>query len=108
MIFTGVSTGRSPLVAIRVANLKPGLIAIHGILSPQVDKIAVKIAEIERVPLIATVMPITDLIRALQSHDTSNNNTSFRMQEEKNQIVKRMLELYSLHKGNPTTLSSHR
>jgi len=34
-----------------------------------VDKIAAKIAEIEHVPLIATVMPMTDLIRALQSHD---------------------------------------
>jgi len=69
MIFTGVSTGRSPMVALRVTNLKPALVVIHGISASQVDVIATKIAEIEHVPLIATVMPINDLIRALQSHD---------------------------------------
>jgi len=69
MIFTGVSTGKSPLVAIRVTNLKPASIVIHGISALQVDKIAAKIAEIEHIPLIATIMPITDLVRALQSHD---------------------------------------
>ncbi len=99
MIFTGVSTGRSPLVAIRVTNLKPALIVIHGIAASQVDKIAVKISEIERVPLITTVMPITELVSALQSHDI-NNNISFKMPESNTHVVKRMLELYSLHKGN--------
>ncbi len=99
MIFTGVSTGRSPLVAIRVTNLKPALIVIHGIIASHVDKIAVKIAEIERIPLIATAMPIKDLASALQSYDI-NDNISFEMQESKTQIVKRMLELYSLRKDN--------
>lgn len=69
MIFTGVSTGRSPMVALRVTNLKPALVVIHGISAPQVDLVAAKIAEIEHVPLIATVMPMNDLVRALQSHD---------------------------------------
>ena len=69
MIFTQVSTGRSPMVALRVTNLKPALVVIHGIPASQVDKIAAKIAEIEHVPLIATVMPMPDLIRALASHD---------------------------------------
>ncbi len=99
MIFTGVSTGRSPLVAIRVTNLKPALIVIHGIAASQVDKIAVKIAELERVPLITTVMPITDLVSALQSHDI-NNNISSKMPEPETQVVKRMLELYNLYKDN--------
>lgn len=114
MIFTGVSTGRSPLVAIRVTNLKPALIVIHGIFASQVDKIAVKIAEIECVPLITTVMPIADLVSALQSHDISNN-ISFTMPESKTQVVKRMLELYNLHKDNqknnlnqPTANSAHK
>ncbi|VVB87391.1 Helix-turn-helix [uncultured archaeon] len=69
MIFTNVSTGRSPMVALRVTNLKPALVVIHGLSASQVDKIAVKIAEIEHVPLIATVMQIPELLRALQSHD---------------------------------------
>ncbi len=97
MIFIGVSTGRSPLVAIRVTNLKPAMIVIHGIHALQVDKIAVKIAQIEHVPLITTVMPTSDLVGALQSHDI-NNNISFKMPEPKNDIVERMLEIYSQNK----------
>ncbi len=69
MVFTNVSTGRSPMVALRVTNLKPALVVIHGLSASQVDIIAVKIAEIEHVPLIATSMQIPDLVRALQSHD---------------------------------------
>ena len=69
MIFTNVSTGRSPMVALRVTNLKPALIVIHGLPVSRIDPIAVKIAEIEHVPLITSVMPINDVVRALQSHD---------------------------------------
>jgi putative transcriptional regulator len=69
MVYTQCSTGRSPMIALRVTNLKPALIVIHGLTAQHVDKVAAKIAEIEHVPLVATVMPITDLIRALQSHD---------------------------------------
>lgn len=72
MIFTGVSTGRSPMVALRVTNLKPALVVIHGIAAAQVDMIASKIAEIEHVPLVATIMPINELIHAIQSHDTKH------------------------------------
>lgn len=72
MIFTNVSTGRSPMVALRVTNLKPALVVIHGLPASQVDPIAIKIAEIERVPLIASVMPISEVIAALQSHDVKH------------------------------------
>ncbi len=69
MVYTRISTGRSPMVALRVTNLKPGLIVLHGLPAAEIDPIATKIAEIEHVPLIATVMPLTELIRALQSYD---------------------------------------
>ncbi|HLB71590.1 MAG: helix-turn-helix domain-containing protein [Candidatus Methanoperedens sp.] len=69
MVFTNVSTGRSPMVALRVTNLKPALVVIHGLPAAQIDPIAAKIAEIERVPMITSVMPIRDIIRALESHD---------------------------------------
>ncbi len=72
MIFTNVSTGRSPMVALRVTNLKPALVVIHGLTVSRIDPIATKIAEIEHVPLIASVMPLNDLVRALQSHDTKH------------------------------------
>ncbi len=67
LIFTKVSTGRSPMVAVRVANLKPAVVVLHGIDAENVDEIAIKIAEIERIPLIATQMPLDDMIKALRS-----------------------------------------
>ena len=67
LIFTKVSTGRSPMVAVRVANLKPAVVVLHGIDARDVDEIAVKLADIERIPLIATQMPLDDMIKALRS-----------------------------------------
>ncbi len=67
LIFTKVSTGRSPMVAVRVANLKPTVVVLHGIDARDVDEIAIKLAEIERIPLIATQIPLDDMIRALRS-----------------------------------------
>ncbi len=67
LIFTKVSTGRSPMVAVRVANLKPAVVVLHGINAEDVDRIAIKLAEIERIPLIATQMPLDDMIKALRN-----------------------------------------
>ena len=66
LIFTKVSTGRSPMVAVRVANLKPSVVVLHGIDGKRVDKIAIKLAEIERIPLIATQMSLDDMIKVLR------------------------------------------
>lgn len=65
MVFTKISTGRSPMVALKVTNLKPGAVILHGIAIDGVDMIAKKIAEIENVPLMATTMPLDDMIEAL-------------------------------------------
>ena len=67
MIFTKVSTGRSPLVAIRVTNLKPGAIILHGLEKDKVDPIAKQIAQIENISLMSTVMPIETMIKTLRS-----------------------------------------
>jgi len=67
LIFTKVSTGRSPMVAVRVANLKPAVVVLHGLEADKVDKIAIKIAEIERIPLISTTVNLNDMIKALRS-----------------------------------------
>ena len=67
LIFTRVSTGKSPLVAIRVTNFKPGAVVFHGLDVSKVDPIAKKIAEIEQVPLMTTDLPINELIKALRS-----------------------------------------
>ncbi len=49
MIFTKVSSGRSPMVAIKVAGLKPPLVILHG--TNKVDELAKKIAEVEGITL---------------------------------------------------------
>lgn len=49
LIFTRVSTGRSPMVAIKVTNLKPNFVGFHGL--NKVDKLAKRIADVERIPI---------------------------------------------------------
>ena len=61
LIFTGVSTGRSPMVAVRVSHLKPGAVILQGIDPSEVDGVARRIAELERIPLLATTISAEDL-----------------------------------------------
>lgn len=67
LMFTQVSTGRSPMVAVRVASLKPAAVVLHGIKKEDIDRIAVKISEIEQIPLICSNLPIKQLIEKLRS-----------------------------------------
>jgi len=47
LIFTKVTTGRSPMVAIKVTSPKPSLIVLHGL--EKVDPIAIEIAKAENI-----------------------------------------------------------
>lgn len=58
-IFENVSTGRSPMVVIRVAPIKPKIVLIQGITT--VDKLAIKIAQIEKIPLLTTKLSNEEL-----------------------------------------------
>jgi putative transcriptional regulator len=49
LIFSNVTSGRSSMVAIKVTNLKPSLVILHG--PERVDEIAKRIAEIEGIVL---------------------------------------------------------
>jgi putative transcriptional regulator len=62
-IFTQVSTGRSPMVVIRVTPMKPSVVVLHGI--SDVDPLALKIAEKEQIPVITTRMDITKIKETL-------------------------------------------
>jgi putative transcriptional regulator len=62
-IFTGVSTGRSPMVVIRVSPSKPSVVVLHGI--ENVDKLAIKISEHERIPLLITKLDIGEIEKRL-------------------------------------------
>jgi putative transcriptional regulator len=58
-IFDQVSTGRSPMVVIRVAPIKPRIVVIRNIDS--MDKLAIKIAQIEKIPILTTKLSIEEL-----------------------------------------------
>lgn len=49
LIFVGASSGRSSMVALKVTNLRPGLVILHG--SEKIDDLAKRIAELESIPL---------------------------------------------------------
>jgi len=62
-IFTQVSSGRSPMVVIRVSALKPSIVVLHGI--KKVDELALKIAEKEMLPVLITQMNIDKISEVL-------------------------------------------
>jgi putative transcriptional regulator len=66
LIFTRTSTGRSPMVAVRVTPLKPAAVVIHGV--KKTDNLAVELAKAERIPLVLSKKAsVEELIKALHS-----------------------------------------
>ncbi|MGD0319413.1 MAG: helix-turn-helix domain-containing protein [Nitrososphaerales archaeon] len=66
LIFTKVGMGRSPLVAIRVSQLKPRIVVIHG--PKDLDPLAVELAKREGIVLALSSSPSEDvLISALRA-----------------------------------------
>ncbi|MEA3201522.1 MAG: putative transcriptional regulator [Thermoplasmata archaeon] len=64
LIFTGISTGRSPMVAIRVHPMKPALIVYHR--PEKMDDLALRLARTETIPLVVTRMPLDKMIEVLR------------------------------------------
>ena len=66
LIFTNVSRGRSPMVAIKVTNLKPSLVVFHGL--DVVDELAKSIAKVESIPLaVCRLENVEDIVRNLEN-----------------------------------------
>jgi len=64
LVFTNITTGKGPLIAIKVANLRPALIVLHNIPESSVSAVAKNIAEVEGVPLsICENVELEELIR---------------------------------------------
>ena len=63
LVFMGVEYGRSPMVAIRAHPLKPGMVVYYK--PKNVDELAVRLAEIEGIPLVITEMDIDRMIKVL-------------------------------------------
>ena len=67
LIFTKVSTGRSPMVALRVFDMRPSLVVLHGLKPEDTDKLAIRLADIMKVPLaVSRKESITELVDALR------------------------------------------
>jgi putative transcriptional regulator len=68
LIFTNLTRGRSPLIAIRLANLRPGLVVLHGI--EKIDETALRIAKIDKIPLAISYTSTKDrLVERLKAVD---------------------------------------
>ncbi|MBI5159372.1 helix-turn-helix domain-containing protein [Candidatus Micrarchaeota archaeon] len=65
-VFTEVSTGRSPMVVIRVSQMKPSIVVLHELNDKEVDKLALKIAQKEQIPVLTTNMPLDKIAAELK------------------------------------------
>lgn len=68
LIFTKIKRGRSPMVAIKVTNLRPGLVVMHNI--EKVDDLAKRIGEVESVPIAISNIKIDELLKVLRNSFT--------------------------------------
>ena len=65
VVFTKVTTGRSPMIALRLSIVKPSMIVLHG--SKKVDTLAMWIAENENIPIVlSTKSKVEDLVIGLR------------------------------------------
>jgi len=54
LVFTKVKLGRSPMIAVKVTQPKPGMVVLHGLAPSRVDKLGRYIAEKENIPLVVS------------------------------------------------------
>ncbi len=62
LIFTKVHLGRSPLIAVKVTQPKPRMIILHGLSARNIDRLALKIATLEKIPLVVSNIPSEELL----------------------------------------------
>lgn len=60
LIFTNVHFGRSPMVAIRAHPLTPAMVVYQR--PEQTDLLAIKLAKLERIPLVATNLTVEEIV----------------------------------------------
>ena len=65
LIFIGAHRGRSSMVALKVTNLRPGLVILHG--SEKIDELAKRIAELESIPVgITKIKDSVEILKTLK------------------------------------------
>ncbi len=65
LVFTKVTRGESPLVAMRVASPKPAAIVLHGLESEDLWELAPTLARMDGVSLATANQPIEELLEAI-------------------------------------------
>lgn len=63
MIFTNVKYGRSPMIAVKLSQIKPALIIMQGL--KNADELGIKIAESENIVLAKTLLSIKEIVERL-------------------------------------------
>jgi putative transcriptional regulator len=66
LVFTNITRGESPLVAVRVTNLKPSAVVLHGISRGEVSKVSEEIARLEGVSLSYTTTELGEVLDGLK------------------------------------------
>jgi putative transcriptional regulator len=69
VVFTNVSTGKSPMVAIRVTPFKPRCVVLQGIDTSDVHPIVEKMAERDRITVMCTSMDIDKIVSTLREKE---------------------------------------
>jgi len=69
LVFTNVSTGKSPMVAIRVTPFKPRCVVLQGIDAAGVHPIVEKMAEKDRITVLCTGMEIDKIVSTLREQE---------------------------------------
>ncbi len=65
LVFSGVSKGRSPMIAVKISPFKPRIIILHGV-EGEIDPLAVQLARHEGIPLAVSELPSEEaLVQAL-------------------------------------------
>ena len=65
LIFTGIQYGRSPMIAVRVHPMKPTMVVYHK--PNAIDPLAIKLADMENIPLVLTNLSLDELIKRIIS-----------------------------------------
>ena len=66
LIFTDISTGKSPMIAIRVTPFKPPYVILQGIDEEHVSPLVKKLAEKDHITVLCTPLGVQDLITRLR------------------------------------------
>ena len=66
LIFTNVSTGKSPMIAIRVTPFKPRCVILQGISPGEVHPIVAKLAETDNITLMCTEKDVDEIVEILR------------------------------------------